>query len=589
MTEALVITGGSRGTLASAMPPKAQPNPCGIPAVGNAEGTSGSYPRRMSGHRNNQPTTERELLSKNGEQKPAAKRRRVSKACDRCHQGKLKCNGALPRCGTCAKGNKTCSYASGMKRRGLRTGYVRALEGLWGLIFQSVEGSEELVESLVESTRKNGFWTQEESDCGWSDGETPWARWKSSSIPQAIDDILCNTSDRAKNTPTEPLKLTAKWGPFDPLYPVTKPMIHQGVEAVCHKCAQRSQSQANAMNPAIPGHVFQYSVPELPSKPVQILNRYFALTHSWLPIVDRHAMYRSLFLFKQLPANSGEIAALWALLAHASMTLNASGKHQRQAHEPDICYMAARRAIPIEREDRYSVGHIQALLILALSHYAALECKVARTVVAQAILLARHIGLDEPRNCEQDTHLRTWLACFVIDTLIAMHTRSAPHMRSEDVKHHPPIEETANEEWEPWDLESVLLPGGVVAIPEIAAPTHSLSVFSRLVDLMCIANDCASSTTDEDRQQPMNALLSWTRSLPDHIRSIGDSVAPTTCWPPNVLNLYTIHAVIRRSICPFSSPEMKGELKSGYYWQMVADGASPKSRTAVAYRTLCLR
>ncbi|KAL4799308.1 hypothetical protein BDV19DRAFT_355572 [Aspergillus venezuelensis] len=89
----------------------------------------------MDGQHKTQKSIEQGQAPNDGQDKRQAKRKRVSKACDRCHHAKIKCNGALPRCGTCVKANKACSYAAGMKRRGLRTGYVRALEGLWGLIF----------------------------------------------------------------------------------------------------------------------------------------------------------------------------------------------------------------------------------------------------------------------------------------------------------------------------------------------------------------------------------------------------------------------------------------------------------------------
>ncbi|KAF2159962.1 hypothetical protein M409DRAFT_34901, partial [Zasmidium cellare ATCC 36951] len=54
---------------------------------------------------------------------PPRKRQRTARACTKCRQGKLKCDGELPSCSTCLSSRKTCSYEAPQKRRGLRSGY----------------------------------------------------------------------------------------------------------------------------------------------------------------------------------------------------------------------------------------------------------------------------------------------------------------------------------------------------------------------------------------------------------------------------------------------------------------------------------
>ncbi|KAH8656317.1 hypothetical protein BGZ61DRAFT_306564, partial [Ilyonectria robusta] len=55
------------------------------------------------------------------------KRKRISRACDPCRARKHRCDGRRPSCSACSMTQHPCSYDSGMKKRGLPTGYVRSL------------------------------------------------------------------------------------------------------------------------------------------------------------------------------------------------------------------------------------------------------------------------------------------------------------------------------------------------------------------------------------------------------------------------------------------------------------------------------
>lgn len=47
---------------------------------------------------------------------PSPKRKRAPKACQFCHQRKLKCNNTIPKCGNCVSYNKECIYDQSPKR-----------------------------------------------------------------------------------------------------------------------------------------------------------------------------------------------------------------------------------------------------------------------------------------------------------------------------------------------------------------------------------------------------------------------------------------------------------------------------------------
>ncbi|OGM42357.1 hypothetical protein ABOM_007869 [Aspergillus bombycis] len=531
------------------------------------------------------------------------KRRRVSKACDRCRHGKLKCNGALPQCDTCIKADKPCSYGTAIRRRGLRTGYVRALECLMGLVFQSVEGSETTVEKLIANTWRKRFWTQEDIQDDLNGGETPWERWKSSKIPQAIDALLSahdNMDDDDLTTP--PLNLSTQgkdtnltWSTLDLPPPTPQSQFNATVRVACLRCSKEAGNETRGIgSPAthqnqeveersiVTDQPSQDVLPELPRNPMQLLSRYFSLVHSWLPIVERHAVYRSLFAYYKTSSilsirkrRTGETALLWAILTYASMIQDHSTNQvtlfPKYTSYPNQLYMAARKAIPLEKEDDYSVGHVQALLILGLVHYSCCEWNIARVVVGQAILLASRIGLNQPDKCQPEYHRRTWLGCFALDTLISAHTETSPWIRSRDVQEFLAIDKTGNEEWEPWHLQDVLLPGVGTDMAEFAAPTHTLTVFVRLLELLCIKNDWIFATTKEQNKACKKALRSWRESLPEHIKSHGADVFSTASasLPPNILNLYIIQAFLRTRLCYPTSAGLPMGWNHGQEWQIL--------------------
>ncbi|KAH8728529.1 hypothetical protein GQ44DRAFT_609372, partial [Phaeosphaeriaceae sp. PMI808] len=55
------------------------------------------------------------------------KRFRVSRACDQCRSERSKCDGNQPQCAPCFQGNKTCTYTSNPRKRGLPPGYIRTI------------------------------------------------------------------------------------------------------------------------------------------------------------------------------------------------------------------------------------------------------------------------------------------------------------------------------------------------------------------------------------------------------------------------------------------------------------------------------
>lgn len=118
----------------------------------------------------------------------APKRQRVSRACDSCRLKKDKCDGVQPVCSTCTSLNRPCTYNSNPKKRGVPTGYIRALESLLGLVFTKISGGEETILGLLraENLLRRLAVTAKEPD----ESDVFYSSWKNSAVLKEIDKIL---------------------------------------------------------------------------------------------------------------------------------------------------------------------------------------------------------------------------------------------------------------------------------------------------------------------------------------------------------------------------------------------------------------
>ncbi|CAD0099879.1 unnamed protein product [Aureobasidium mustum] len=129
-------------------------------------------------------------------EEPPRKRQRVTQACHRCRRKKYKCDSERPTCSTCRTSNSECTYGTVAKRRGLQSGYVRAVEILWGLVFKKVAGSQVAINDLLVdlSTIINSG-----SNDVSNNGDVSYRAddllecWRNSGVPSAIELMLDGT------------------------------------------------------------------------------------------------------------------------------------------------------------------------------------------------------------------------------------------------------------------------------------------------------------------------------------------------------------------------------------------------------------
>ena len=241
---------------------------------------------------------------------------------------------------------------------------------------------------------------------------------------------------------------------------------------------------------------------QLPQHTSQLLDIYFAVTHSWLPVVAKHNILRASYVYANSPVSvataspgSGDHAALWAILSY---TITQSRTNSRAGPAGNVAlvkeyYTVSRSLIPAENE-RYELGHIQALLLLALVNMGLEDWTAAWLLSGHAVRMALAMGLGTSPDSRRSDELRqgkaVFLGCFVIDSLLSFRLSRSPAMPPGDLSSVGLLEEDGLEEWNSW--VDVLPPTGAAQgskNPPRRGPLMALSCFNRLVELASVLNN----------------------------------------------------------------------------------------------------
>ncbi|PGH23353.1 hypothetical protein AJ80_02606 [Polytolypa hystricis UAMH7299] len=545
---------------------------------------------------------------KTDEQGAAPKRHRISRACDTCRSRKDRCDGARPICSTCASVCRPCSYNSNPKKRGLPTGYLRALEVLWGVVFSKIRGSEQVVRGLLKVSNLPGH-TEDNRKEGES-SDVYLSAWKNSSVLREVERALSaldhqiEDGDRrsqgtaASNSPADagalntPTTDSLEWHlperfRFDEGIDYGTP-APRGVNVARTSSLPKRQTRncGTQTDRAQATPLYRpHDEPDtldlrLPPNARQLFDIYFSYTHCWLPILEKHDILRTAFSYDQqgvhISANtpgSGDHALMWAVLALAAVqqsSRNLALRHigaRSDQSDIDALYTTARKLIP-EEDGPYDIGHVQALLILAMVKMGQQMMSVAWILVGSAIRIASGLGLDESSFMNSSMsatgkrfHGRSkhvFLGCFILDTLVAAQIGSLPLLRKETASRAGRLDEDGLEEWHPWE-DKVCFPG--VSAPGdqfLRGPLHSMSTFNRLVSLVSILNDFSccrheKSLTLSKFDELERELRLWISTLPNHYVPWlqGNTSRPVA---PHMLGLHIAYESIFSAILLHSQP-----------------------------------
>ncbi|KAF7126228.1 hypothetical protein CNMCM5793_002723 [Aspergillus hiratsukae] len=516
-----------------------------------------------------------------------SKRQRVSRACDSCRSKKDKCDGMQPVCSTCASLCRPCTYKTNPKKRGLPTGYIRTLELLWGLVFCKIKGSEEVVRTLLRAANMPSHLATMGKEAEGSDDLV--SSWKNSIVLKEIERMLTlldqpeDEQDKARgpaetDSPeagssvlsTDNLEWQLPEGVTDAHQelrtvglspyktpssgPVPRQLPPRTTKDSGTQTVLRSDTIASTANLSQPFTQSQSSTLPLPSNVWTLLDVYFSYTQCWFPILEKHDILRT--AFRQSEDNvqisprtpgSGDYAALWAVLALASMQERSiAATHQMAGFVNDRpsssqLYATAKALIPAE-DGIHEIGHVQALLILSLVQFGQQKWNAAWILVGQAVRIARWLGLGSPAMPDEKGSARSkhvFLGCFVLETLVATKTGQAPSLRKEDFAKTGPINEDGLEEWHPWEDQTGLRPPESSRGPSHRGPLHALSIFNRLISLMCILNEACCTRQFENNPTPQlealeRQLQHWVSALPKSYRVDLQSPRPAS---PHIFGL----------------------------------------------------
>lgn len=531
------------------------------------------------------------------------KRQRVSRACDSCRSKKDKCDGAQPICSTCASLSRPCTYRANPKKRGLPTGYIRTLELLWGLVFTKIQGSEEVVRTLLRAANIPSHLATMGKEAEGSD--TLLSSFKNSIVLKEIERLLTfleqpdeDQERAARGEVDSPADAegssvlsteTLEWNLPDSLAdagpsPVRASLTSSTIRPTTARVSRDSGTQTTPISdqfddlapngasihnrPGIPPNSIQEYYQQLPTNPWPLLDIYFSYTQCWFPILEKHDILRTAFRHADDQNNSptsasGDHAALWAVLALASIQ-QASIFATRQIPDfpedrldPSQLYSKARSLIPTEN-GALEIGHVQALLILSLIKLGQQDWAAAWILVGQAVRNAQILGLNNPPSTAVEDNKaagrskHVFLGCFLLETLVAAQTGQAPSLRKSDLTKVGLINEDGLEEWQPWEDQTGLRPVESSRGSFHRGPLHALSTFNRLLSLMCILNDlCCSGQTSTNSLSYTEALERqlqlWVSALP---RSYRVDLQTNTSKPasPHIFGLEMMYEAVATTI-----------------------------------------
>ncbi|KAJ5112058.1 hypothetical protein N7532_000103 [Penicillium argentinense] len=478
----------------------------------------------------------------------APRRKRVSRACDRCRSKKDKCDGIRPTCSACQASGQPCSYDPHAKKRGLPEGYVRGLEKLWALCLCNIDGFEESMlamlgttsDSLARRDRLMSVWSEDGSS------ESLHETWKTSRLYGELEKMLAEPSSNnsSSNGKRSFNREDDGWG-----YRVSRDEMPLG-NAPRIVGADSLQSHSPGVKRARLGTATagtqERATLQLPPQTSQLLDIYFAATHSWFPVVAKHNILRASYLYANAAVSvttsspgSGDHAALWAILAYTITQSQLQPQRAGAAGSASLAkeyYAVSRSLIPSEKE-RYELGHIQALLLLTLVNMGLEDWTAAWLLSGQAVRMAVSMGLGAYSDARRSDELRqgkaVYLGCFVIDSLLSFRLQRCPAMSSNDLATVGLLEEDGLEEWNSW--VDVLPPTGHGVAgknPPRRGPLMALSCFNRLVELASVLNKISRNLSMGFKpatfaQQLVMDLKQWDDGLPLGCRLIGpESIYP---------------------------------------------------------------
>lgn len=361
------------------------------------------------------------------------KRRRVSLACDGCRTAREKCDGGRPHCGRCVSQNRPCSYTPASKKRGIQSGYLRAIElSLAWLLESNPDCEETLYQLLVKDDGKDG------ASILMSKGKAAnklHKQWSKCRVHKEIESLLCQSgTQRVEASNTEDSDTEGDVG---------------------EESTSRTRLSLAASHPEDAAKFDQaYSLKEpksmrdralkLPSNHQHLLEIYFAYTHCWLPILDREQVFATVAVCNSRGQNiSGfakendiapsNLAVLWSAMAVAAFqdAHSSAPPMSEEIISPAEIFTVARSLIPQE-EDHFIIPDIQAILlhsIILIGRESMLAASLIAGKVMRLISYMRSRRVYQTHSdVQRSTLAKLGAACNLVETLTSMCIGQPSHL-----------------------------------------------------------------------------------------------------------------------------------------------------------------
>ena len=445
--------------------------------------------------------------------------KRVSRACDYCRSKKNRCDDARPSCQSCLDAGVQCTYGSRTKKRGLPTGYVRILETLWALVFETVPGAAETTLVLLRSVglEADGDYRVTPYSSLVPAGTSLHHVWMESAVRDEIDrrvaeleadDRLGQQQRRRDMTEDADARPTRPWA----------------LPAQMRRISSLSSGGGCLSADALPGR--PDLPPELPEDPWTLLSIYTNYSSCCLPIVPKHDMVRLLSTYQEgLSCTRSEMSVLWAAFAVASSLSSEqqSGSDSTDSRSSSYSYRVALGMMP-QDDEMFSLDHARTLLLLGIVNMNRAEWKTAYLIVGRAV---RTLLLLRSSSSDLQASNRLLLGAFILDTLTSAYVGAAPHLASQHMDKALYFEIDGPEEWDQGSWES----------NDLQRPIRALSIFVQLAKAVAILNDAIMSPSSSSLAHQALALDEWRHQLPKHC-SPDNAAAPPTPPAANLLLVY---------------------------------------------------
>ncbi|KAJ4112177.1 hypothetical protein NW768_011756 [Fusarium equiseti] len=539
-------------------------------------------------------------------------RHRVTRACNECRRRKDKCGGQRPSCKSCVESNRTCSYDPS-KKRGLRPGYVRAVEALLGLMVTTIEGSEAWICSLLQGKSEHISLRPATLQIRESDISIDFLleAWRKCALAKEAGKLLDPERIEVDEDGTDStqyfdtkvaeafaLSLTSKAGDTDALLTpmntdTTPPEMTLPDSPPTPVVSSHAPDRCVETSPQFPiASYLEYPianssgflplpVPQLPKHWSYLMDVYFETTHTWLPISQKHELLRIAYTVANGGASSvnspssGELSFLHAVMIYASHQASSiahSSKslldHTYKAESPQTLTHSSLFTNPAS----YDLGHIRAFLVLALFEMDQRHWAAAWTAIGRAVYTAMSIGLI-PRSSSEtplirnDDVKRTILGCATLETIIGARLGTSTCLRSTDLSLKDLLTTDGMEEWEPWQPK-VLLNINATSNQQTSnqhVPGHVISTFNRLLQIITQLNDLIHQRRRPSSEDTLHGMMvACQHNLLDDVPTAVDLPPQSLCL--RIASITTLEMAAAERLLLHAPDSWRPE----GYWQSIA-------------------